>query len=55
MKIYIDQVPEEVAFEDYPAGTEFVFDEQPLRRDPITHKLIPRERRPLIYPSDIKE
>ena len=54
VRIYMDQVPEEVSFEDYPAGTEFVFDESPIRRYPVTHKLIPREKRPLIYPKDIK-
>ena len=55
MKIYIDQVPEEVSFSDYPPGTEFIFEEAPLQRDPVTHLLIPREQRPLIYPSDIQD
>lgn len=55
MKIYMDQVPEDVSFEDYPAGTEFVFDEPPIQRDPVTFELIPRKKRSLIYPSDIQE
>ena len=54
MKIYIDQVPECVSFDEYPEGTEFVFDEAELKRDPVTHRLIPREQRELIYPEDCK-
>jgi hypothetical protein len=54
MKIYMDQIPEDVAMDEYPAGTEFVFDEPVRQRDPVTHKLMPRERRPLIYPADVK-
>lgn len=54
MKIHMDQVPEEVSFDDYPIGTEFVFDEPPRKRDPVTHELLPREKRPLIYPQDVK-
>lgn len=56
MKIYLEQIPEGVALEDYPKGTEFVcIDDSRPERDPVTHRLIPREKRPLIYPSDIKE
>lgn len=54
MKIYMDQVPEGVSFDEYPEGTEFVFDEAERKRDPVTHELIPRERRKLIYPTDCK-
>ena len=54
MKVYMDQVPEGISFEEYPEGTDFVFDERPLLRDPVTHRLIPKEKRPLIYPEDCK-
>lgn len=55
MKIYLEQIPEGVKPEDYPEGTEFVcIDDSRLERDPATNRLIPREHRPLIYPSDIK-
>lgn len=52
MKIYMEQVPEDVSFSDYPPGTVFVFDEPIRQRDPVTHELIPRKKRPLIYPED---
>lgn len=55
MRIYVDQVPEGVSFDDYPVDTEFVFDEPVRQRDPVTLKLLPREKRPLVYPEDIKE
>ncbi len=55
MRIYLEQVPEEVDFDDYPPDTEFILDDAPLKRDPVTFQLIPRERRPLIYPEDLKK
>lgn len=55
MRIYLEQVPEEVDFDDYPPDTEFILDDAPLKRDPVTFKLIPRESRPLIYPEDLNK
>lgn len=55
MKIYIDQVPEDVSFSDYPPGTVFIWDDSPPKRDPGTFKLIRPKRRKLIYPEDIKD
>ena len=54
MKVYIDQIPEGVSIDDYPEGTEFVLDDAPLERDPETYQLIPRKKKPLIFPHDIK-
>ncbi len=55
MKIYFDQVPEDVSFDDYPPDTEFIWDDSPLKRDPETFKLIRPKKRKLIYPEDLKE
>ena len=54
MEIHIDQIPEGLSFEDYPSETVFVFEEPERQRDPITHQLIPRKRRDLVYPGDCK-
>ncbi|HBI64259.1 MAG TPA: hypothetical protein DDX51_03980 [Clostridiales bacterium] len=55
MRIYLDQVPEEVDFGDYPPGTEFVLDDSRPKRDPVTYRLIQKPKRPLIYPEDVKQ
>ncbi len=52
LKIYFDQIPEECSTEDYPDDTEFILDDAPLKRDPKTHQLIPKEKRLLIYPPN---
>jgi hypothetical protein len=52
MTLYFDQIPEDEGFsvEDYPEDTVFILDDHPLQRDPKTHQLIPREKRPKVYP-----
>lgn len=55
MRIYFDQVPEDVSFDDYPPDTEFIWDDRPPQRDPETFELIFPKRRKLIYPEDLKE
>lgn len=56
MKIYLEQIPEECDISDYPEETEIVFvDDRPLKRDPKTFQLLPRERLPLVYPDDVKQ
>ena len=53
MIIHIEQIPAECDLKDYPPGTEFIFiDDKPLKRDPATFRLIPHEKKPLIYPED---
>ena len=54
MKIYLDQIPDGITVDDYPEGTEFVLDDSRFERDPVTHKLILKEKRPLVFPSDLK-
>lgn len=54
MKIYFDQIPEEVDISDYPEGTVFVLDDSKPKRDPVTFELIRPPKRPLIYPKDCK-
>lgn len=56
MKVYLDQIPEGYRVEDYPEGTEFVLvDDSRPERDPQTYQLIPRQKRPLIYPQSIRD
>ena len=50
MKLYFDQIPEGVSPADYPEGTEFVVDDAPMKRDPVTFQLIPRTKRPVVFP-----
>ena len=54
MKIYFEQIPEGVNEEDYPEGTEFVMDDTRPIRDSETNKLIAKERRPLLFPYEVK-
>lgn len=53
MRIYMDQVPDGVSFEDYPPGTEFILDDAPLKRDPETFQIV-REKRTLVYPEQLQ-
>ena len=54
MVIYPEQIPNGYSIEDYPDGTEFLMiDDSPLERDPVTFKLLPREKRPFVYPKDV--
>ena len=55
MKVYFEQIPEGVSASDYPDGTVFVFDDSRPKRDPVTLELIPPEKRPLIYPEEVKK
>ena len=54
MKIYFDQIPEDVDVSEYPEGTEFVLDDSKPKMDPVTLEPIRPEKRPLIYPKDCK-
>lgn len=53
--LFPEQIPEAVAFGDYPPGTKFalIHDEYP-GRDPVEFRLLPGPRRPLIYPENLK-
>lgn len=52
MKLYIDQIPEGISWEEYPKGTEFILDDTRPRRDPVSFQLIRPPKRPLITPAE---
>jgi len=54
MRVYFDQIPKGYSIQDYPKDTKFVLDDSKPKRDPVTFKLIPPKKRPLIYPDDCK-
>lgn len=53
MKIYMEQIPEGISWNEYPDDTIFIFEEKPSVRDSVTFQLIPPQRRPSITPEDI--
>lgn len=53
MRLYFEQIPEGVDISEYPEETEFVLDDSRPKRDLETGRLIPRARRPLVYPHEI--
>lgn len=52
MDIYMEQVPESISYSDYPSGTQFVLDDSKPERDPITFRIL-HKNRPLVWPEDI--
>jgi hypothetical protein len=54
--VYLEQIPEEYTFSDYPTNTLFVIDDTPpYRIDPVTLRPIRREPRPKVYPPNAKK
>lgn len=51
MRIFMDQIPENVGFDDYPPDTEFVMDDKPPERDKETLRLI-WPSRPIVTPEE---
>ncbi len=53
--LFPEQIPEAVAFGDYPPGTKFALIHDEYRgRDPVEFQLLPGPRRPLVYPENLK-
>lgn len=53
MKIYFEQIPDDVDFRDYPEGG-ICFGERRPERDPVTFKVMLPPRRNLIYPRRLQ-
>lgn len=53
--LFPEQIPEGVELGDYPKGTLFaLICDEPRERDPVSFQLLPRPKRPLMYPQNVK-
>lgn len=52
MVLYFSQIPAGANCCDYPPGTAFYLEDEPLKRHPVTFQLLPRIKRKLVYPED---